>query len=382
MPAGIVLFGGTGYVGKLILAALLRATRWRVVLPVRSAYRAPAVLEAVACACQQLNGAAAPDLAQRLIVLPLAQPGQPLIPPAALRHCRIERVINAAGNVNYFAEAELEEGNIALTRRTLEFTAQIGPVEYVYVSTAFSAGYRECRIEESLHDEPHADPTYYTRTKRVAEGMVAASGLPYLIVRPSVLIGDSRTGLYTGKAYGLYQYLKSFTYFLTDRYYSEVHVVAPEHPFHLLHQDAFAAMFVTLLQTLPPDRVVNMVSAEENLPTARDLYRHFFSRVTHPERVYLYEDIEDVPLAEIPRRQRMFLHVTRVNGQIIGHRWSFNRETVARLEAAFPGAGQTTVESTGRCVDAYVRSSAKCQTYLSRYRSQFSARTIFIPVNR
>jgi len=380
MRSSVVLFGGTGYVGSLILAELLRSTPWEIVLPIRPEYETSGLPERIVRACQRLHGGSAADFLHRVSVLTLPSPDQPILPPVSLRNRHIERVINAAGNVNYFAEAELNEGNIAMTRRTLEFTRRVGGPDYVYISTAFSAGYRESRIDEVLHEEPDADPTYYTKTKRLAERMIAESGLPYIIVRPSVLIGDSRTGLYTGKPYGLYQFLKSFTYFLTDRYYSEVHVVAPEHPFHLLHQDAFASLFVSLLKNLEVDRIVNMVSPEANLPTTRDLYRYFFNNVTHPKTVFLYEDIEDVPLEQIPRRQRMFLHVTRVNAQIIGHRWTFNRNTVATLENGSADAAATTVASTESCMNVYVRESAKCQNYMSRYRPQFSPSTTFVPL--
>lgn len=380
MPSSVVLFGSTGYVGTLILAELLHSTTWRIVLPVRPVHDVSGLLQKIEHSCQQLSGRVDPDWRHRLSIFALPPPGKPITAPFPLRRCHIERVINAAGNVNYFAKAELNEGNVELTRRTLEFARRIGSPNYVYVSTAFSAGYRQSMIGEVLHDEPEADPTYYTKTKRMAENMVAESGLPYLIVRPSVLIGDSRTGFYSGKAYGLYQFLKSFTYFLTDRYYPDVHVVAPEYPFHLLHQDTFASLFMSLLTRLEAGRIVNMVSPEANLPTTRDLYRYFFAHVTHPKKVFLYDDLENVPLDQIPRRQRMFLQVTRVNAQIIGRCWSFGRGTLANLENGSAHVAATTVASTERCMNVYVRESAKCQSYMRRYRSQFSSDTTFVAI--
>jgi len=380
MPSSVVLFGSTGYVGTLILAELLHSTTWRVVLPVRPGHDISRFLQRIEDSCQQLNGHVDRNFQHRLSIFALPALGEPIITPFPLRSCPIERVINAAGNVNYFAEAELNQGNIELTRQTLEFARRIGSPNYVYVSTAFSAGYRQSVIEEVLHDEPEADPTYYTKTKRMAENMVAESGLPYLIVRPSVLIGDSRTGLYIGKAYGLYQFLKSFTYFLTDRYYPEVHVVAPEYPFHLLHQDTFASLFVSLLAGRHAGRIVNMVSPEANLPTTRDLYRYFFNHVTHPKKVFLYEDFEDVPLEQIPRRQRMFLQVTRVNTQIIGRRWTFGGTSLNNLANGSAHLKATTVASTERCMNVYVRQSTKCQSYIRRYRSQFSPDTMFVAI--
>jgi thioester reductase-like protein len=382
MPAraSVVLFGSTGYVGKLILADLLRSTPWRVILPVRPQHDGSDVLEGIGDVCRRSDSTIDPSYRERVFRFTLPPREDSIRLPAGLRTHSVEKVINAAGNVHYFAEAELNEGNLDMTGRTLEFARWLGSPDYVYISSVFSAGYREGKIGEDLHDEPDADPTYYTKTKRLAERMVATSGLPYIIVRPSVLIGHSRTGVYTGKPYGLYQFLKSFTYFLMDRYYPEIHVVAPEHPFHLLHQDTFALLFVHLLGQLTPNRIVNMVSDETELPTTRDLYAHFFTNVTYPEKVFLYDRIDDVPLDKIPRRQRMFSYITRVNAQISGHSWTFERSTVARLESECAAARPTTVASTQKCIDTYIENSVRCQRYRNRYRWQFPPRSIFVPV--
>lgn len=377
MPS-VVLFGGTGYVGSLILAELLRSTECKIILPMRVGHDASTVLENVRENFCAAAGQMDPTYARRLLPFTLPHGDQPIRLPSALRRCSVARVINAAGSVHYFSEADLNEGNLDLTRRTLEFAKDVGGPDYVYVSSAFSAGYRTGKIEEVLYDEPDADPTYYTKTKRAAERMVATSGLSYIIVRPSVLIGDSRTGIYTGKPYGMYQFLKSFTYFLTDQYYPEIHVVAPEYPFHLLHQDAFTALFSHILDQSPPNRIVNMVSPEAELPTTRDLYAYFFTNVTHPEKAFFYDRIDDVPLEQLPRRQRMFLHMTRVNAQITGHRWTFARSTVATLEATCVAPCPTTLRSTEQCLRTYIQDSQKCQGYRSRYQAHFPSQSIFV----
>ena len=74
-----------------------------------------------------------------------------------------------------------------------------------YLSTAFSCGYRSDRVPERLHPVPESDPTDYTWSKREAESILARSGVPFVIIRPSVVVGDSRDGRYSGKRYGVYQ---------------------------------------------------------------------------------------------------------------------------------------------------------------------------------
>ena len=380
MSASFVLFGGTGYVGGLILAELLRSTSLHIILPLRERHDPLEALERIWHSFREAGDCVDSTYPGRVHPFTFAPGNHVIRLPARLRKYSVKAVINAAGSVHYFAEAELNEGNLDLTRRTLEFAKDLGTPDFVYVSSAFSAGYQADKIHEVLYDEPDTDPTYYTKTKRGAERMVATSGLPYIILRPSVLIGDSRTGIYTGKPYGMYQFLKSFTYFLTDRYYPEIHVVAPEYPFHLLHEDAFAALFVRILDDLSPNRIVNMVAPEAGLPTSRDLYAHFFTNVTHPEKAFFYHRIDDVPLADLPRRQRTFLHMTRVNAQITGHRWSFERDTVAELETTAGRVCPTTLASTEKCVNRYIQDSAKCARYRSRYQADFPSHSVFVSV--
>ncbi|MGX8706870.1 MAG: AMP-binding protein, partial [bacterium] len=80
------------------------------------------------------------------------------------------------------------------TRNALAFAATIGGlVRFVYVSTAYVAGQRRGVIRE---DEPTADAfsSLYERSKAKAEALVRASGLPFAICRPGMIVGDSRTG--------------------------------------------------------------------------------------------------------------------------------------------------------------------------------------------
>lgn len=85
------------------------------------------------------------------------------------------------------------------TARVLDLAAAAGAA-VVHVSTAFVD-----RAAEFSHDPaavpPAAprvrSPEFYLRSKIAAEQAVVTSGLPYAIVRPSVLIGDSVTGAIT-----------------------------------------------------------------------------------------------------------------------------------------------------------------------------------------
>lgn len=81
--------------------------------------------------------------------------------------------------------------NVEGTNRILELTARAG-ARLVHVSTAFVA-----RVGEFEQSAPAADlrtPFSYVRSKVEAEQLVFGSGLDPVVVRPSVLMGDSKTG--------------------------------------------------------------------------------------------------------------------------------------------------------------------------------------------
>ncbi len=85
-----------------------------------------------------------------------------------------------------------------------------------YVSTAYICGTTSGVIQEDVMPKRNGFKNVYEETKYDAEKMVRESGLPYTIFRPSVLIGNSRTGDCDGETRMAYGYLLSL-------YYSAIH---------------------------------------------------------------------------------------------------------------------------------------------------------------
>ncbi|MEU9451488.1 SDR family oxidoreductase [Streptomyces sp. NPDC048277] len=84
--------------------------------------------------------------------------------------------------------------NEAGTRAVAEFTADAGAVLH-HVSTAFVARNELTRSRLGRETgEAGARPEDYLDSKRAGEQVVRDSGVPAVIVRPSIVIGDSRTG--------------------------------------------------------------------------------------------------------------------------------------------------------------------------------------------
>ncbi|HEX4322178.1 MAG TPA: SDR family oxidoreductase [Acidobacteriaceae bacterium] len=108
------------------------------------------------------------------------------------------RVIHCAATVRF--DHSLEEArsiNVEGTRRVLDFAAASPKLRSLaYVGTAYVAGERTGLIRE---DELVVGQSYrntYEQTKAEAEALVQSylGSLPGVILRPSIIVGDSRTG--------------------------------------------------------------------------------------------------------------------------------------------------------------------------------------------
>jgi len=88
--------------------------------------------------------------------------------------------------------------NVEGTRRVLDFAAAMPSLRcFAYVGTAYVAGEREGLIRESELDVGQRFRNTYEQTKAEAEAVVRSrmAALPCVILRPSIIVGDSQTGV-------------------------------------------------------------------------------------------------------------------------------------------------------------------------------------------
>ena len=214
---GILLTGGTGFLGGEILARLLE----RDDRPVYLLIRAPSERAAAARLRKTLTsllGAAEP-WSQRVtaVAADLTKPG--LAMSAARRRWlaeRTESIIHCAASVSFtLGLSESRAINVAGTSRLLDLAALCafrGGLEcFTHVSTAYVAGtHRGCFTERNLDlSQDFRNP--YERTKFEAETLVLkrSRSLPVQVLRPSIVVGDSRTG-WTPSFNVLYWPLRAF----------------------------------------------------------------------------------------------------------------------------------------------------------------------------
>jgi thioester reductase-like protein len=178
----VLLTGATGFVGKEILDRLLSRGR-RVYALVRA----------------KNDDAAAARLSRHANLIPVAgdieQPGLGVAPGLTED---ITTVIHCAASVSF--DLSLEDSrrvNVEGTRNVVDLAHRCERLERLsYVSTAYVAGEPRRLFGEDDLDVGQRFRNPYERSKFEAERMVRerARGLPLQVLRPSIVVGDSRTG--------------------------------------------------------------------------------------------------------------------------------------------------------------------------------------------
>ncbi len=129
---------------------------------------------------------------------------------------RVGQIVHSAASVSFTLPLERSRRiNVAGTRRMLEFAheaqARGGLDRFAYVSTAYVAGDHPGQFREDELDVGQGFRNAYEQSKFEAERLVRehARGLPIQVFRPSIVVGESRTG-WTASFNVLYSPLKAF----------------------------------------------------------------------------------------------------------------------------------------------------------------------------
>lgn len=360
----VIVTGASGFLGRMVAAALLANEDVELVLPIRERQKTEDVAAALLVELQAL-GAAEQITHAHFTPLPSFDQFDRLFLRAS--GLQINEVVHCAGSLSYEDDASLKQGNIDFTSALLESAKRSECQRFVFLSTAFASGLVDGSVPEALHEGPRADPSAYMRSKREAEWLVARSGVPYLIVRPAIVIGDSRDGRYPGKPYGLYQIWTSAETFASLAYMPSIHAIAPRVPLQVVHQNAFQSAFLAAYRLQPNGSVVHIAGREDILPTVRNLWDLWLKEWARPEEVHYYDRIEDVPIADLDWAQRMFVQFAAANIEISTHAWRFQTRNLEalRLEGLeFPDA---TIGSVRTCQQSFMAQSPRIQRFLGEH---------------
>jgi len=102
-------------------------------------------------------------------------------------------VVHAAAETTFNKADLCQKTNVEGTQKVLEFSKRAGVGLFCYISTACNVGKIAdvclheddgCKVDNEHHN-------CYTQTKAIAEQSVRDSGLPFLVIRPSIILSDT-----------------------------------------------------------------------------------------------------------------------------------------------------------------------------------------------
>ena len=213
----VLLTGATGFVGMELLARYLERGQRRVVTIVRAPSDA-AARERIDRVLGNLFGARGDRYASRVdaVAGELTAPRLGLAPGRFEQlACQVDTIVHSAASVSFALPLdEARAINLEGTRNMLEFAEQArecgGLERYGHISTAYVAGTHAGRFAECDLDVGQEFRNSYEQSKFEAEQLVRSRhGLPFTILRPSIVVGDRRSG-WTAAFNVLYWPLRAF----------------------------------------------------------------------------------------------------------------------------------------------------------------------------
>ena len=272
MTDTVLLTGATGFLGMELLARLIERDGTQVICLVRapSAEAARERLETVFTRLYEQ----VPAGAARVSAVPGDVAAEDLGLSAADREAILERVnvvIHCAASISF--NLSLEEARLINTggaRRLLALSHELAARgrlrRHVHVSTAYVAGRFRGRFLETDLDLGQGFRNTYEQSKFEAERAIgeAADGLPVVIARPSIIVGDSRSG-WTSAFNVIYWPMRAFSRGLMD----EV-AIDPDGVADIVPVDYVAGGVLALLDAEHASGTIALV-AGESAPTNAEL---------------------------------------------------------------------------------------------------------------
>lgn len=287
--------GATGFLGATMVAELLdRGTDVVALVRAPDAAAAEARMDA---ALGALHGSGeAPGRSRlRAVAGELTAPGLGLDRRVALElRDAVDVVVHSGASILFDLPLHTaREVNVGGTCEVLRFCAQ-ADARLVHVSTAFVAGRHRGLAPEDGPPPLDADfRNTYERTKAEAERLVAASGVPAAIARPSIVVGESGSG-WTSAFNVLYWPLRAFARGLLD--------VVPADPCGIVDAITVDAVVAGLLALHddPAHTGVHTLAAGPDAVTVGDLSRTASALLGRPAPRFAPADLGEQGAVFVP----------------------------------------------------------------------------------
>jgi long-chain acyl-CoA synthetase len=199
MGGVVLLTGGTGFLGTEVATRLLARADLEIVSLVAAITEADAIAASNRAWWHRPELRAALGTRIRVVAGDVTKPRLGLDPHTDADLCdRLTHIVHAAADLRVEASVEdLRRTNVDGVANVLEFARSVrGLTRLLHVSTAYVAGGRTGIVGEDDLTDVFGFASPYEQTKYEGERLVraASSELPVSIVRPAMIVGDSRTG--------------------------------------------------------------------------------------------------------------------------------------------------------------------------------------------
>jgi thioester reductase-like protein len=200
-----LLTGATGFLGMELVARAVQADTADLICVIRADDDAHAARRLDATLATLFGDDVPPAAARRLSAVSgdLERPGLGLSADGdALVDRSVTRIVHSAASISFdLPLAEARAVNVAGTEHVLGIARRLHAAgrltRHVHVSTAYVAGRHAGSVLEQGVSADGPPRNTYEQTKREAERLAhaaAADGLPVVIVRPSIVVGESQSG--------------------------------------------------------------------------------------------------------------------------------------------------------------------------------------------
>jgi long-chain acyl-CoA synthetase len=263
----VLITGATGFLGMEVLVRLLEEPGTEIIALVRARDRAEAAgrVETVLARLYEDPPAQA---GERILALPgdVSLPGLGLRPEDRRRLvAETTSIVHCAASISF--DLPLEEArtiNTEGTKRLLSLAAELEDLgRVVHVSTAYVGGRHPGTFTEDDLDVGQEFRNSYEQSKFEAELEVVASGLPIVVARPSIVVGDRRSG-WTPAFNVIYWPLRAFARGMLDEVPAN-----PDGVVDVVPVDYVADALVHLLRNPESTGAVNLVAGRQAVTNAQ-----------------------------------------------------------------------------------------------------------------
>jgi nucleoside-diphosphate-sugar epimerase len=176
---------------------------------------------------------------------------------------RTDQVIHCASDTRFseYNRKEISDANIHSLNGIIDYARHSNAAWLHYISTAYVAGTTSSLCPEKLSSSEEFS-NVYEETKALAEKVIAEqcelNAIPYTILRPSIVYGDSQTGRSNGFN-ALYSHVKSL-YYIREIYINDIKknkgLKSAESKVYL---DEAGILHIPLNMFVPNDGIINLI---------------------------------------------------------------------------------------------------------------------------